>query len=79
MVGPRHLTFIGPDFGIGLLVPLEVYLVSGTHACHHGFGARSDDSVHHPTEVMADLAEQQGAGPAAQLNSREKKSNQEAA
>jgi hypothetical protein len=37
------------------------------------------ESPHHPTEITAPLAEQQGAEPAAQLNSKEKKSDQEAA
>lgn len=37
------------------------------------------DDFHHPTEVTAELAEQEGAEPAAQLNSKEKKSDQEAA
>ncbi len=34
---------------------------------------------HHPTEVTEPLAQQQGAEPTAQLNSEEKKSDQEAA
>jgi hypothetical protein len=37
------------------------------------------DDFHHPTEVTAELAKQEGAEPAAQLNSKEKKSDQEAA
>jgi hypothetical protein len=37
------------------------------------------DDFQHPTEVTAELAKQEGAGPAAQLNSKEKKSDQEAA
>jgi hypothetical protein len=37
------------------------------------------DDFQHPTEVTAPLAEQEGAEPAAQLNSKEKKSDQEAA
>jgi hypothetical protein len=37
------------------------------------------DDFQHPTEVTAPLAEQEGPEPAAQLNSKEKKSDQEAA
>ena len=37
------------------------------------------DSVHHPTEVTEPLARQEGAEPAAQLKSEEKKDDQEAA
>ena len=37
------------------------------------------DDLRHPTEVTAPLAEQEGAEPAAQLNSNEKTSGQEAA
>lgn len=44
----------------------------------HATKSDSDD-FHHPTEVTAELAKQQGAEPAAQLNSKEKKSDQEAA
>lgn len=39
----------------------------------------NSDDLHHPTEVTAPLAKQEGAEPAAQLNSKEKKSDQEAA
>ena len=44
--------------------------------------AQSDqksESVHHPTEVTEPSAKQEGAEPAAQLNSKEKNSDQEAA
>lgn len=37
------------------------------------------DDFHHPTETTSALAEQEGAEPAAQLNSKEKKSEKEAA
>ena len=37
------------------------------------------DSDHHPTEVTAPLAEQEGAEPAAKLDSKEKSKDQEAA
>ena len=37
------------------------------------------DDLHHPTEVTEPLAQQEGAEPAAQLNSKEKKNDQEAA
>jgi hypothetical protein len=37
------------------------------------------EDLHHPTEVTAPLAAQEGAEPAAQLNSEEKKGDQEAA
>jgi hypothetical protein len=37
------------------------------------------ESVHHPSEVTSELAKQEGAEPAAQLESKEKKSDQEAA
>jgi hypothetical protein len=37
------------------------------------------DPIHHPTEVTAELAKQEGAEPAAQFNSKEKKNDQEAA
>jgi len=37
------------------------------------------DDLHHPTEVTAELTKQEGAEPAAQLNSKEKKSDREAA
>ncbi len=40
---------------------------------------QKSDSVHHPTEVSASLAQQQGAEPAAQLNSKDKDDDQEAA
>jgi hypothetical protein len=37
------------------------------------------EDFHHPTETTSALAEQEGAEPAAQLNSKEKNSGQEAA
>jgi hypothetical protein len=37
------------------------------------------EDFHHPTEATSALAEQEGAEPAAQLNSKEKSSGQEAA
>jgi hypothetical protein len=37
------------------------------------------ESVHHPSEVTPELAKQEAAEPAAQLESKEKKSDQEAA
>jgi len=37
------------------------------------------DDLHHPTEVTAELPKQEGAEPAAQLSSKEKKSDREAA
>ena len=37
------------------------------------------DSIHHPTEVTEPLARQEGAEPAAELNSEKKKGEQEAA
>jgi hypothetical protein len=37
------------------------------------------ESVHHPSEVTSELAKQEAAEPAAQLESKEKKSDQEAA
>jgi hypothetical protein len=37
------------------------------------------ESIHHPSEVTSELAKQEGAEPAAQLESKEKKSDQEAA
>ena len=40
---------------------------------------QKSDSDHHPTEVTAPLAEQEGAEPAAQLDSKEKSPDQEAA
>ena len=40
---------------------------------------QKSDSVHHPTEVTEPLAKQQGVEPAAQPESKEKKSDQEAA
>jgi len=40
---------------------------------------QKSDSVHHPTEVTEPLARQEGAEPTAQLNSKEKDSEKEAA
>jgi len=40
---------------------------------------QKSDSIHHPTEVSASLAEKEDAEPKAQLKSEEKKSGQEAA
>jgi hypothetical protein len=40
---------------------------------------QKSDSDHHPTEVSAPLAEQEGAEPAAKLDSNEEKSEKEAA
>jgi len=40
---------------------------------------QKSDSGHHPTEVSAELASQQGAEPAAQLNAKEKDSEKAAA
>jgi hypothetical protein len=40
---------------------------------------KSEDDFHHPTEVTAPLAKQEGAEPAAQLDSKEKKNEKEAA
>ncbi len=40
---------------------------------------QKSDSVHHPTEVTAELAKQEGAEPAAQSKLKEKESDQEAA
>jgi hypothetical protein len=40
---------------------------------------QKSDSVHHPTEVTEPLAQQEGAKPAAQLNSKEKDSEKDAA
>jgi hypothetical protein len=40
---------------------------------------QKSESVHHPTEVTEPFAQKEGAEPAAQLNSREEKSDREAA
>jgi hypothetical protein len=40
---------------------------------------RQSDSVHHPSEVSAPLAEQEGAEPAARLNAKDEDSEKEAA
>lgn len=40
---------------------------------------QKSDSVHHPTEVTEPLAQQEGAEPAAQLNSKDKDDDQDAA
>jgi hypothetical protein len=45
----------------------------------HDQRAQKSDSGHHPTEVSAELASQEGAEPAAQSNAKEKDSEKEAA
>jgi hypothetical protein len=40
---------------------------------------QKSDSVHHPTEMMEPLAQQEGAEPAAQLNAKKEDSEKEAA
>jgi hypothetical protein len=44
-----------------------------------GQDKEKSDSVYHPSEVTSELAKQEGVEPAAQLESKEKKSDQEAA